>query len=356
MDLWASAPQCLTGMLFPPGCTSILDLYAQVHRGKRIQDDNTNPLINALRVSGIIRTTQGLLTVRNQIYRKIFDRAWITANMPDAERRRQRKAFWRGVLRTGAIALVVLAVMGGLVWYANEQTKRADAQAQRAERNLQNALQAANTLVQQLVYGLQPLLGSRSRDLERILNSVEQVFTRLFQEAGDSAEVQHGMAAMFSAYSDIYRQLGDLPRALERAWQLQQAMERLAAQDPHNAQWQRDLSVSHNKVGEVFVAQGNLPNALTAYQDSLIIFQRLAAQDLDNAGWQRTLSVSHHKVGNVLRAQGNLPEALKAYQAAQTISQRLTTLDSTNAEWQRDLEFLSEQVSELLLQQGNTAK
>ena len=24
MDLWASAPQCLTGMLFPPGCTSLL--------------------------------------------------------------------------------------------------------------------------------------------------------------------------------------------------------------------------------------------------------------------------------------------------------------------------------------------
>ena len=24
MDLWASAPQCLTGMLFPPGCTSLI--------------------------------------------------------------------------------------------------------------------------------------------------------------------------------------------------------------------------------------------------------------------------------------------------------------------------------------------
>ena len=28
MDLWASAPQCLTGMLFPPGCTSGISLTA----------------------------------------------------------------------------------------------------------------------------------------------------------------------------------------------------------------------------------------------------------------------------------------------------------------------------------------
>ena len=56
--------------------------------------------------------------MRNRIYDRVFDREWVRAHMPDAELRRQEAAYRRGVLRTAALASVVLVLMGGLSAWA----------------------------------------------------------------------------------------------------------------------------------------------------------------------------------------------------------------------------------------------
>ncbi|HTE89147.1 MAG TPA: AAA-like domain-containing protein, partial [Terriglobales bacterium] len=71
---------------------SLLDLYWRIRRGKRIADDEKNPLISVLKLSGLTRTKDGSLQVRNRIYREAFDPDWILSNMPNAEVRRQRAA------------------------------------------------------------------------------------------------------------------------------------------------------------------------------------------------------------------------------------------------------------------------
>jgi YD repeat-containing protein len=98
---------------------ALLDLYRQVRERHRVSDDPTNPLLAVLRLSGVVRTLEGLLWVRNRIYFRAFDRAWIQANLPDAEIRRQREAFRRGVTRTGATAGILFAIAAGLAlfWY-----------------------------------------------------------------------------------------------------------------------------------------------------------------------------------------------------------------------------------------------
>src|SRR5262245_9071055 len=45
----------------------LLSLYLQAHRGKRVMDDETNPLVSVLRLSGITRVEDGRLQVRNRI-------------------------------------------------------------------------------------------------------------------------------------------------------------------------------------------------------------------------------------------------------------------------------------------------
>src|SRR5207244_1635751 len=73
---------------------AILDLYARVLNPRaRVADDETDRLIPVLKLSGIIRATNGVLRVRNRIYERVFDRDWIQAHMPDAELARQRTAF-----------------------------------------------------------------------------------------------------------------------------------------------------------------------------------------------------------------------------------------------------------------------
>ena len=47
---------------------------------KKVKDDDTNPLIRALRLSGIVRAADGHLVVRNRSYRRAFDQGWIGPN------------------------------------------------------------------------------------------------------------------------------------------------------------------------------------------------------------------------------------------------------------------------------------
>jgi hypothetical protein len=63
----------------------LLGLYEQVLKGDRVPDDETNDLVNQLRLAGIVDVADGFLRVRNQIYARVFDEAWIAANVPDAE-------------------------------------------------------------------------------------------------------------------------------------------------------------------------------------------------------------------------------------------------------------------------------
>jgi WD40 repeat protein len=93
---------------------SLLHLYQQIRTGKRVKDDETNSLIPVLRLSGVIAVKDGYLCGRNRIYDRVFDKDWVLAHLPDAEIRRQRDAFRRGVYRTAAAAAVLIILMGCL--------------------------------------------------------------------------------------------------------------------------------------------------------------------------------------------------------------------------------------------------
>lgn len=102
----------------------LLHLYEQVQRGRAVRDDETDPLVSVLRLAGVVRLQDGRLLVRNRIYRRVFDRAWVRAHMPDAEVQRQRTAYYRGVIRTAGIAVLVVAVMALVVLMAVEHADR----------------------------------------------------------------------------------------------------------------------------------------------------------------------------------------------------------------------------------------
>ena len=97
---------------------ALLMLYEKVRDGKTIRDDEANPLISVLRLSGIVRVENGLLKTRNRIYNKVFDDKWVNANMPGAELRRQRIAYKRGLKRAFAIVMALL-VLGVAIAIAN---------------------------------------------------------------------------------------------------------------------------------------------------------------------------------------------------------------------------------------------
>lgn len=121
---------------------ALLDLYARVRAGKSVPDDEADRVVGVLRLSGIVRADGGRLRVRNRIYEHVFDRAWIDANMPDAELLRQRAAYRRGALRAGAVAAVILVLVAGLAIIAVQGRNRAVEEARRADRNAHDREQA----------------------------------------------------------------------------------------------------------------------------------------------------------------------------------------------------------------------
>jgi hypothetical protein len=92
----------------------LLYLYRRIHSGQLVPDDETNPLVSVLRLSGITRGMNGHLQVRNRIYWQVFDGYWIQTNMPEAEVRRQRRAGRRGMVMGFGTAVVLL--LGYLVF------------------------------------------------------------------------------------------------------------------------------------------------------------------------------------------------------------------------------------------------
>ena len=112
---------------------SLLEMYAAVWRNRRVRDDETNPLVSILLLSGIARSANGYLVVRNRIYQRVFDQAWVRASMPDAEVRRQRAAYRRGLVRATGIAAMILLVISALAAIAIRGYRQADAQRKIAE-------------------------------------------------------------------------------------------------------------------------------------------------------------------------------------------------------------------------------
>ncbi len=107
----------------------ILDLYRQVREGRRVRDDETDSVVSILKLSGLTRVLEGYLLVRNQVYFRAFDRAWLEANLPEAETVRQRRAAHRAILRTSLVAGAVVLAVGaaaafGFVKAADEAKAR----------------------------------------------------------------------------------------------------------------------------------------------------------------------------------------------------------------------------------------
>ncbi len=126
---------------------TLLHLYERVVTGKAVPDDETNPLVSVLRLSGIVRTDVGQLVARNRIYERVFDRQWVRANMPDAEVRRQKAAFRRGVVRAAGIGLVVVVAIAGLFLYARDQARTAQRNLYASDMNLAAQAWEAGNLV-----------------------------------------------------------------------------------------------------------------------------------------------------------------------------------------------------------------
>lgn len=63
-----------------PQRRKLLGVYKEVYKGKKVQDEGQSLVQNRLKLAGLVKAEDGRLHVRNEIYRRVFDLAWVRAN------------------------------------------------------------------------------------------------------------------------------------------------------------------------------------------------------------------------------------------------------------------------------------
>ena len=94
---------------------SILGVYGQILRRGWVSFDETSRPLAILRLSGIIWVEDGKAFIRNRIYGRVFNKQWLSENMPESEQQRQRAAYRKGLVRATYIiglAAILLTTFG----------------------------------------------------------------------------------------------------------------------------------------------------------------------------------------------------------------------------------------------------
>lgn len=256
--------------------TTLLDHYQRVQRRGEWMDDRT-PATEALLLAGIVRQERGVLRVRNEIYRRVFDRKWVLAHMPDAELRRQRAAYQQGVWRAAsmaAILILILAGAAGLSFYhwqqATEALRLAEAHDAQSRREHRVAMFAAEQAREAL----------RNEATQRRLAETRQLEA---DELREVAEAERQAAEESSALAvENHRRMQLAYRRLVEQQQATKERGRLFLELPKWLQAYSADAVAKSAQGQV--AAGKPLDALMTYAE----FCRLAVSD-DEGFWVREL-------------------------------------------------------------------
>ncbi len=225
---------------------SLLTLYSRIRERKRVPDDPTDQIISILRLSGVVRTVGGRLSVSNRIYQRVFDRRWVESNMPDQERRRQRAAYRRGLLKAGFIAAVIVGAMGGLAGTALLEQHEAKMALKREASQHHIADQ------------LKSVAEEKTRAAE-LATKEQKTATLLAETRRKAAEAAQEQLTIEKAHSD----------QLQRVNQQTQA---IANSSSHSASLQLAQGlVAH---GDAMASAGRWGDAKASYDDAVVAYGR----------------------------------------------------------------------------------
>ncbi len=65
-----------------PDLSRVLKIYKDIYTGKKVTDDERSIAKAHLKISGVVRSENGFLLLRNQIYKKVFSAHWAQENIP----------------------------------------------------------------------------------------------------------------------------------------------------------------------------------------------------------------------------------------------------------------------------------
>lgn len=80
---------------------AVLEVYRDVWRGVAVADQERDPIINWLKLSGVVKTIENHLKVRSRIYREVFNAEWVRRQLPSARAEGQTTFVVGGAVQAG---------------------------------------------------------------------------------------------------------------------------------------------------------------------------------------------------------------------------------------------------------------
>jgi tetratricopeptide (TPR) repeat protein len=308
-----------------------------------------------------------------------------------ARTRRVERMLLRGAIAATVIFAVMAVGAGIAAWIAVKNEAR-------AVRNFELTIAQADALVAKISTELKDRVGISQDVIRRMLALIESQIDALASVDERSPRLAVSRASMLTAFAENYIDLGDLPKARDRAQEcvaiarpLQRAdgkdpevtrvlagcLEKLAgalaarslfndavaayresislrrlllAAEPGNTARQLELAHTLTYYSFALLIAGPVDEAVVRAQESLSLTSDLVSKDRQNAVWLRDYVDSLNMQGMVLHAKGSLGDSLEAYRKAIEVARNLVLADRGNATLQRFLSNILANLSDVLFQ------
>lgn len=243
-----------------PDRESVLNTYAEVLRGERPVADEGQSVSKAhLKLSGVVRTEDGALRVRNRIYREVFDERWVKKHNPPNWTKRLTRA-------AAALVAAVLFLMLPVGVFALYQWRQATAALGEAVRQREEAVAARRDAEQQRV------IAETRRVEAEVARIAAQGAASLEKQAKDEAEAQRNKALASAAEAERQRRNAEEQRQLAvREKAEADRLRQQAVEQTHAVEQQKKLAEQAQLVTQSLSAQkaGNYQHSVLLAREAL---------------------------------------------------------------------------------------
>lgn len=286
-----------------PDPAGTLAVYQEIRFGRRPVYDEEQSLIKShLKLSGVVHRENGLLYLRNPIYREVFDKKWVKDHLP---------VNWAKRLQRAAVALIItlLLLSFPLALYAWNRAVVAERRGEEAIQQRQEALQQRQEAIRQ-----SQIAEQQRQEADRLRLEAEE----RRQEAEKSklvAEQQRQLAEARRQEADHQRQLAELQRReADRLRQEAEQQRLIALEQSHEANRLRQEAEQQSMANKAdfYRARGDYAEAEPLYLKNLEYLQNTPGNDVARVATAlNNLAIFYKEQNNYVKAEPLYQQALE---------------------------------------------
>ena len=214
----------------------------------------------------------------------------------------------------------------------------AEEQRRRAEHNFRKAREATRVLLSEVAASELANVPLMEDVRQRLLSRAVEFNREFLDQQGRDPAVRQQAGLAQQQLGEIYRLLGNFPKAEAAYRDGLQRLQELADEDPKAVDFRRDLGISQFQLGQLYRQRSQYPEAEKAYRQALATQEKLAADHPKNGDYQNDLAHTLNDLGLLLQLLRQPQEAQKAYARAIELQQGLAKANpDTRPEYRYDL-------------------